>query len=341
MNTIDLLWQIFRARYSLNALRQSFSKKYRLALIGQEEEIERLRRYLGEQRPGSEADDGPLLSIPAPLEGETPPEALEKADAAIYHLGSQMPEADWLRRQAERIPVTVPCLWVREAPADDQPQPPADPTLPQVHRLDPPSASGQLARLALRSFPDLSMRLARDFSRLRLECARRMTARVAAQNAMIAAASSVTSTLPVWGQLISLMAVTGETLVITASQLRLCLLMGALYGRPVEFFDRVNELWPVVGSAFGWRALARELAGLVPVAGPALKASVAYVGTWFVGESSRLFYELGMRASDEHSRRLLQQARSEAQAAAADFMQKLREGLTETGEPWPDEPTDS
>src|SRR5919204_62888 len=63
--------------------------------------------------------------------------------------------------------------------------------------------------------------------------------------------------------------------VLTLNQLRLVLRIAAAYGEDVDA-SRAPEIAGVVGSAFGWRALARELLDFVPVAGWAVKGAVAY-----------------------------------------------------------------
>ena len=336
MNTIELFYQIFRARYSLDAVRQSLGKTYRLALLGGPEEVQRLQGWLGEATLASGAvpEEAPVV-ISTPLTEQSTQE-LQSVDAAIYHLGSQNLEDPALRQQAEWLPPGVATLWLYEAPpAEGAAAPSQDPTLPRVHRVDPARAGEQVPRLVLTTFPDLSIRLARDFSRVRLECARRLTSRTAARMAMVAAASSVTVSVPLVGQLLSLVAVTGETMVITASQLRLALLMGALYGRPLDFFDRVDELWPVVGGALGWRTLARQLVGFIPVAGPVAKAAIAWSGTWIVGESCRLFYELGEHLPDHVKKQVEEEARRRAGEEAARYVKGLREGFREGRVGWP------
>lgn len=338
MNTIELLYQIFRARYNLDAVRQSLEKKYRLALIGTEPDLQKLRTWLGEPTlaSGGTPEEDTLL-VTAPLSEEAN-ETLRRVDAAIYHLGAGSPDEATLRQQAEWIPPGIVTLWIREAAPEEPADPPVtDVTLPRVQRVDPARAAEQLPRLCLNSFPDLAIRLARDFSRVRLECARRLTSRTATRMAMVAAASSVTVSVPLVGHLLGMLAVTGETLVITASQLRLCLLMGALYGRKLDFFDRVDELWPVVGSALGWRTLARQLVGFIPVAGPVAKAGIAYSGTWVIGESARLFYELGEHLPDHVKKQVEDEARKRAREEAARFVKNLKEGRLEEGAAWPPE----
>ena len=51
------------------------------------------------------------------------------------------------------------------------------------------------------------------------------------------------------------------------------------------------ELLGVVGAGFGFRAVARELLDLVPLAGWAVKGAVAYGGTKAVGEAAVRYFE--------------------------------------------------
>jgi len=337
MNTIDLLYRIFRTHYNLDELRQGMGKPYRLALLGDEEQVQRLRAWLGEPTLASGGSrEEELLVLGTPLVEESEP-ALRTVDAVLYHLGTEVPDEDFLRRQAECLPPGVGVLYLCETDSIEKDPTPADPTLPRVHRVDPARAAELVPPLLRRTFPALALRLARDYSRVRLEYARSLTARTSARMAVLAAASSVTVSIPLVGQLLSLMAVTGETMVITAEQLRLALLVGALYGRPLDFFDRVDELWPVVGGAMGWRTLARQLVGFVPVVGPLAKAGVAWSGTWIVGESCRLFYEMGERLPDHVKKQVEEEARSRAAAEATRCLEALRRGHLEEGAEWPEE----
>jgi len=50
-------------------------------------------------------------------------------------------------------------------------------------------------------------------------------------------------------------------------------------------FERAAEILSIVGGAFGWRALARELAGKIPFGGGIIpKGAIAYAGTYVVGK---------------------------------------------------------
>jgi uncharacterized protein (DUF697 family) len=78
--------------------------------------------------------------------------------------------------------------------------------------------------------------------------------------------------------------------VLTLNQGRLVLRIALAYGREVDG-SRLPELLGVVGAGFGFRALARQLLGFVPVAGWAAQGAVAYAGTRAVGEAARRYFE--------------------------------------------------
>ena len=73
--------------------------------------------------------------------------------------------------------------------------------------------------------------------------------------------------------------------VLTLNQLRLVLRLAQAYGAD-GVRERLPELAATVGAGFGLRAIARELLDLVPIAGWALKGSVAYGGTRALGEAA-------------------------------------------------------
>ncbi|MGN6799073.1 MAG: hypothetical protein ACTHKS_13120, partial [Gaiellaceae bacterium] len=78
--------------------------------------------------------------------------------------------------------------------------------------------------------------------------------------------------------------------ILTLNQVRLVLRIALAYGETIDQ-QRALELLGVVGAGFGLRAVARELLDFVPVAGWALKASVAYGGTKTIGEAAVRYFE--------------------------------------------------
>jgi uncharacterized protein (DUF697 family) len=78
--------------------------------------------------------------------------------------------------------------------------------------------------------------------------------------------------------------------VLTLNQVRLLLRIADAYGFELDR-ERIPEVLGVIGSAYGFRTLARSVLGLVPVAGWAVKGGVAFVGTRALGEAARRYFE--------------------------------------------------
>jgi uncharacterized protein (DUF697 family) len=81
---------------------------------------------------------------------------------------------------------------------------------------------------------------------------------------------------------------------LTLNQLRLVLRIAAAYGQEIDR-QRLPEIVGVLGGAFGFRMLARELLDFVPVAGWALKGAVAYAGTRALGEAAVRYFDARSR----------------------------------------------
>ncbi len=102
----------------------------------------------------------------------------------------------------------------------------------------------------------------------------RIIQEVSAQNAVIGAAGFIpASDMPA----------------LTANQIRMVLKIAAAYGATISL-KRAKELLVVVGGGFTFRAVARQLVGLVPVAGWAVKGAVAFTGTRALGELAAKYF---------------------------------------------------
>lgn len=196
-----------------------------------------------------------------------------------------------------------------------------DSTLPSIMALKAGDGGASFYECISTGLGNFAYTLARDYSLLRENIVSLMIAKAAKDSAAAAAASGFTTSLPFVGAFWGLFAVSGETIYITAKQLRLALLIGAIYGRPVDFFDRIGELLPVVGGAWGWRMLAREAIGFIPALGSLAKAAVAWSGTYTVGKLSQHFYQQGeQHISDEYREYIDAEAKHLAQQAALDCL---------------------
>jgi uncharacterized protein (DUF697 family) len=107
----------------------------------------------------------------------------------------------------------------------------------------------------------------------------------------------------------------------------LLLKIAAIYGKPIHLMDRFRELLPVVGGAFGWRAVARELAGYVPAGvGVAIKGTIAYAGTVAVGKGALLFYQ-GKLSSRDQVDQLYQQATESGRSLVSSIIESRKTGV--------------
>mgnify|MGYP000255072639 FL=1 len=78
----------------------------------------------------------------------------------------------------------------------------------------------------------------------------------------------------------------------TANQIKMILQIAAAYGQPLGP-ERVLELLGVLVNAFIFRNISRQLAGLVPALGWAVKGTMGYLGTQAIGRAAIEYFEGG------------------------------------------------
>lgn len=78
----------------------------------------------------------------------------------------------------------------------------------------------------------------------------------------------------------------------TANQAKMVLQIAAAYGHPLGT-DRIKELAGVLVGGFAFRGVARQLAGLVPALGWAVKGGMGYLGTQAIGHAAIEYFEGG------------------------------------------------
>jgi uncharacterized protein (DUF697 family) len=148
--------------------------------------------------------------------------------------------------------------------------------------------------------------------------------RDAANNALkVALASALVDHIPVVGVVLGAFASAGDMVAITGLQMMLLLHIEATYGKDPDV-QRMWKLLPVIGGGFGWRTLARELVGFVPVAGVAIKGAIAYAGTIVVGESVTFFLEHGSHMSKAQAAQLYDRTKADALRYARGLIARLR-----------------
>lgn len=78
--------------------------------------------------------------------------------------------------------------------------------------------------------------------------------------------------------------------VLTLNQIRMLLRIADAYGFELDR-ERIPEVIGVIGGGVGFRAVARSMLGVVPVAGWAVKGGIAYGGTRAMGEAAKSYFE--------------------------------------------------
>jgi uncharacterized protein (DUF697 family) len=78
--------------------------------------------------------------------------------------------------------------------------------------------------------------------------------------------------------------------VLTLNQIRLVLRLAAAHGVDVDQ-QRAPEILATVAAGLGFRTVARQILGVVPVGGWLVKGAVAYGGTRALGEGAVRYFQ--------------------------------------------------
>jgi hypothetical protein len=158
-----------------------------------------------------------------------------------------------------------------------------------------PAAPEECVRAVLKAREDLMLPLARRFYPFRKRVCHRIIKAVAKENALFCLATALPDVVPT---LFSLPWAVGEygsdAVFLTVNQIRMAFLLAAASDRPVGYREQRSEIASIAASSFGWRALARELVGKIPLGGGLIpKAAVSWAGTFALGLSMERLYRVG------------------------------------------------
>ena len=167
----------------------------------------------------------------------------------------------------------------------------------EFRRNDPESTIAEI----LHDRDEDALALARQFPALRKPVTDRIIMSVARENALFAIATALPNIVPsmmelpwAFGEFAS------DTAFLTANQIRMAFQIGAACGNDVGFSNQKGAVLSIIGSAFGWRALARELAGKIPLGeGLIPKGAIAFAGTYVMGKGLQRFANGGALSSHE------------------------------------------
>lgn len=201
---------------------------------------------------------------------------------------------------------------------------PGLPVLPNGHTFDP-GHSEDFINGIVDAHEDIELALARTFPRFRKVVSEGIIHRVSRENAVFSLITALPNVVP---SVIDLPWAVGEfatdTAFLTMNQMRMALLLAAVHGRPVGYGAQKLQLAAIAGGAFGWRALARELVGKIPLGGGLIpKAAVAFAGTWVVGIGLEKLNSNGSGLSKGEKRDAYIQALAEGRKTARELAPTL------------------
>ncbi len=106
---------------------------------------------------------------------------------------------------------------------------------------------------------DIGIALARTFPPFRAPFVKGVIQRTCRENALFSLATALPDIIPSFIELPwAVTEFASDTAVLTANQIRMAFVIAAASDRDVGYRQQKNEIASVIGSAFGWRALARQ-----------------------------------------------------------------------------------
>ena len=177
--------------------------------------------------------------------------------------------------------------------------------------FDEPQAS---ANRLLDDHQEHWLALGRNFPGLRRSISERLIRKVARENTLFAVTTSLPNVVPT---MVSLPWAVGEfasdTACLTANQVRLALLLAAVHAQEVGYDRQFLKIGSILGAAFGWRAIARQMVSKLPGGGGVVsKGLIAFAGTYAVGRSLEHWYREGVLMGSAEQRSHYAEARTSA-----------------------------
>jgi uncharacterized protein (DUF697 family) len=179
-------------------------------------------------------------------------------------------------------------------PAASVPHPGEDARV-AVDALDTEALEAVAAAVVSLFADDRRLALARQFPPLRPQIYQALIQETAQANASFALTTGLAQTVPVLTAPLNL----GDIVILTKNQLLLGFRIVLAAGRTGEPRALIGEIIAVLGSGLLFRQAARQLVGLIPVAGLVPKVAIAYSGTWAIGKALVLWVTEGRAVTAE------------------------------------------
>lgn len=192
-----------------------------------------------------------------------------------------------------------------------------------------PGREPQLIQAVLRRHGDLGVALARAFPPFRRAYARQVIAQTCRDNTLFSLTTALPDVIPNIIELPWAVAeFASDTAFLTMNQLKMAFLLAAASDREVGYREQKSEIATVIASAFGWRAIARQIVGKIPFGGGLIgKAAIAYAGTKVLGVSLDRLYSVGYNYTRQERDSMYSDALKQGRKLAEGFLHHLRPDL--------------
>jgi uncharacterized protein (DUF697 family) len=160
--------------------------------------------------------------------------------------------------------------------------------------------------------PSARLAFARQLPPLRPILIKELIEEAAKANAIYALTTGIAEAIPVLDVPLNL----ADIIVLTKNQLVMSYKIALACGKSGSPRHMIGEVLGVVGGAFLFRQGARQLIGLIPIAGIAPKVVVAYAGTQAIGRAVAAWAGEGRRLSRAAVQRLYREARGRGKHVA-------------------------
>ena len=91
----------------------------------------------------------------------------------------------------------------------------------------------------------------------------------------------------------------------------------------IGYSDQKGQIGSIVAAAFGWRAIARELAGKIPAGGGLIsKGLVSFAGTYVVGKGLERYFRIGRHLTRKEKRQFYAEAFEKGRSAVEKIVRR-------------------
>ena len=149
-------------------------------------------------------------------------------------------------------------------------------------------------------------------------------------NASFAVTTGLAETIPVLTAPLNL----GDMVILTKNQLIMGYKIALASGRNDDPRSMLTEILGVIGGGFMFRQVARQLVGLIPVAGLVPKVAIAYAGTYAMGRGLTAWALGGTEVTAESLSRYTAEGLERGRDLAQQLIGQVRAGVPSPARSW-------